>query len=380
MDILGPDGAAALAAAAAEPNPDSLAAATRLRKRFSPELAAAALTQVSLRRRAAGKFSRPDDVFLTPTGLEQSTRLPVARWRARRFADAGVAEAWDLGCGLGADAMALQEAGVAVHAVEADPTTAAFATANLALVGGEPATLGRAEDVDPPPGAGIFLDPARRTGAGRTWAVADFTPRWDLVTGYLAGDRFTCVKLGPGLPKELIPDGVQAAWVSHRGDVVEVSLWNQRRPARVAVVMPSEGPTIELSDADPAADLAVADVGRFVLEPDNAVIRSGLIAQAAHSTGAWLLADGVAYLSTDTPVASALFDCFEVLDVLPFDIVAVRRWLAARQVGTVEIKKRAVDVDPAALRRKLKPSGPHTATIILARTPSGTRAVMASRR
>ena len=120
-------------------------------------------------------------MFFTPDGLEQATRWVVARWRAALFVDAGVSEVWDLGCGIGVDAMALSEAGLGVHAVESDPVTAAFAQANLALVGGGEVTVGRAEDVQVPERGGIFLDPARRTARGRTWDVADLTPPWSLV-------------------------------------------------------------------------------------------------------------------------------------------------------------------------------------------------------
>ena len=187
-----------------------------MRRRFPPELAAAALTQVALRRRARGKLPMADRMFFTPDGLEQTTRWVVAQWRAALFKEAGVTELWDLGCGLGVDTMAFAQAGLRVHAVEADPTTAAFATANLRELDAR-VVEGRAEDVEVPPGAGIFLDPARRTTRGRTWDVNQFTPPWSLVENHLRGDWRTAVKLGPGLPKELIPEGVGAAWVSEIG-------------------------------------------------------------------------------------------------------------------------------------------------------------------
>ena len=122
-------------------------------------------------------------MFFTPDGLEQATRWVVARWRAALFVDAGVSEVWDLGCGIGVDAMALSEAGLGVHAVESDPVTAAFAQANLALIGGGEVTVGRAEDVQVPERGGIFLDPARRTARGRTWDVADPGRWWRTTCG-----------------------------------------------------------------------------------------------------------------------------------------------------------------------------------------------------
>lgn len=386
VDILSDDGRAALDAATAEADPTSLGAAERLRRRFPPALAAEALTQASLRRRAAGKFPLADRMFLTTDGLQQATRPAVAAWRARRFADAGVTDVFDLGCGLGADAMAFELAGVRAHGVEADEQTAAYATANLALVGGAPVRHALAEDVVVPDDAGVFLDPARRTGRGRTWRVEDFTPPWSLVTEHLASSRFCCVKLGPGLPKELIPRDVAACWVSHGGDVVETSLWNRWEPGPSAVVFPrgthpgADGEPVVVRRAGERRELAVADVGAYVVEPDNAVIRAGLVSEVAPGHDLWLLDPHLAYLSCDDPLPpTPLADRFRVLDVLPHDVRALRHHVRAHRLGTLEIKVRGIDVDPAALRRALRPSGPGRATIILSRTPRGAVAVVAER-
>ncbi len=379
MDILTELGRAALEAASHETDPGSLGAAGRMRKGFPPELAAAALSQVALRRKAAAKFPRSHEMFFTSEGLEQATRHQVSAWRAQQFVAAGVSEVFDLGCGVGADAMAFLEAGLRVHAVEADPDTAALATANLSLLDGAAVRVGNAENVPVPNGAGVFLDPARRSGRGRTWRLEDFSPPWSLVLHHLSSPQFTCVKMGPGLPKELIPDGVRATWVSHRGDVVEASLWNGPGPSRAAVVFPRDGgEPIELSAEGPR-ELEVRSPGQFIIEPDNAVIRAGLVTEIAPTTDIWLLQDQIAYLSSDVPLNSPLADCFEVTALLPYDPRAIRAHLGREGIGTLEIKCRGIDVDPAALRRTLKPKGPGNATLLLLRTPEGAIAAVARR-
>lgn len=366
----------ALAAAVREPDPSSLAAAGRLRSSFGGDVAAWALTQAALRRRGRVKFQRADDMLFTPGGLEQATRDPVRRWRAERFAAAGVAKVWDLGCGIGADSMAFAEAGLEVHAVDADPETVDVASWNLGLVGAGPARVALAEEVVLPDDEGVFLDPARRTARGRTWNVTDFAPPWSLVLDLLDSGRFVCVKLGPGLPKELIPPGVRATWVSDGGDVVEVSLWNRLDPGASAVLL-RDGVPMELSDPGAPTPLEVRPLGRHLYEPDGAVIRAGLVSRAV--PGAWLLDPHVAYLSSDEPVESPWATRFEVRDVLDYSVGALRSFVRERGIGTLEIKKRAVDVDPAALRRQLKPKGAAAATIILARTVEGTKAIVAAR-
>jgi SAM-dependent methyltransferase len=234
--LVSADAEAALAAAAAEVDPSSLAAAGRLRRDFPPEQAAAALTQAGLRRRAVSKFGDlASRLFFTPDGLEQATRGEVAAWRAARYLAAGVTDVVDLGCGLGADALAFAAAGLAVRAVEADPATAVLASANLGLE----VTCADAVEVAAPLlafRAAVFADPARRTSSGRTWRVADFSPPFDFATDLLAG-RFGCIKAAPGLPSSMIPDGVGVTWVSHRGDLVETSLWSSGE--RTAVLLPS---------------------------------------------------------------------------------------------------------------------------------------------
>jgi SAM-dependent methyltransferase len=104
-----------------------------MRARFGPELSAAALSQVALRRRARTKFGdAADELFLTRDGLEQATRPDLAAHHAARLRAAGATRVVDLGCGIGTDARAFADAGLEVLAVERDPATAAVARANLA--------------------------------------------------------------------------------------------------------------------------------------------------------------------------------------------------------------------------------------------------------
>jgi len=80
-----------------------------------------------------------------------------------------------------------------------------------------------------------------------------------------------------------------------------------------------------------------------------------------------MLSSGIAYLTADTAIDSPFARGFRVLERLPADERGLRQALQARGVGTVEIKKRGVDVDPAALRTRLKLKGAERATIVLTR-------------
>jgi THUMP domain-like/Methyltransferase domain len=369
----------ALAAAMSEEDPESLAAASRMRAQFGPELAATALTQATLRRQAKAKFGEAAvQMFFTRAGLEQATRPEVADHHASRFLQAGVRKVIDLGCGIGSDAMAFARAGLEVLAVDVDPETAAVAQANLAGVADVICT--DANEVSKQlitARVGVFCDPARRNDHGRVWRVEDFEPRWPTVMQLFDGGRTAGVKLGPALPHSLIPKAVEAEWITHRGETVEVGLWSGPGATpgrRSALIMPNARLI-----ATTAPPLPVRDLGSYLYEPAGAVIRAGAIAELGAQLGAGLLDPQVAYLTGDQLCSTPFATAFEVRQRLSFHPKALRSWVREAQIGVLEIKKRGIDVDPAELRRRLRLAGSNSATIVISRTPSGAIAAVVQR-
>ena len=131
----------------------------------SGELVAAVLGQARLRAKARAKFGEfAGRMLFTPDGLEQATRLSVASLHAGRFAGAGIDVVADLGCGIGADALAMAALDLGVLAVERDEATAAIASFNLAPFAAARVELGDATTTDLTGVGGVWLDPARRAG------------------------------------------------------------------------------------------------------------------------------------------------------------------------------------------------------------------------
>lgn len=358
-----------------EPSDDVVKAVSTLRKQgHAPGLVAAALSQARLRHRARAKFGEfASRMLFTEAGLEQATRLPVAALHAGRFARAGIGHVADLGCGIGGDALALSAVDLEVTAAEADEVTAAIAAYNLTPFPRARVLHARAEDVALGGIGGAFLDPARRVVKGGTTRrladAADYSPSLDFAFG-LAERMPVGVKLGPGTDREAIPAGAEAQWVSVDGDVVELGVWlgALARPGvgRAALVV-RDGEAHELVAPGDSEDAPAGPLGDYLYEPDGAVIRARLIGDLARANGAWMLSPGIAYLTADREFRSPFARGFRVLDRLPADERQLRRELARRGIGTLEIKKRGTDVDPAALRTRLKLSGPERATIVLTR-------------
>lgn len=381
-------GAELLAALPAYQEGEALRLAQRLRgEGHDPELVAAALTQSRLRARARPRLGDlVDDLLLTADGSEQATRPPVAARRARRLAGSGVEHVHDLGCGLGLDALALAEAGLAVTAVESDPTVAAAARANLSAHPAVRVVEGDADAVTVPPDQGAFLDPARRTpgladASGRTRRLTrleDLSPSWSRVQQVAAQARATVAKLSPTFPRGQVPEGTLAEWVSLDGDVLECTLWwgaAVDAPGRAAIVGRT-GPAGVLwhevlapAGAQPDRLGGEGDLQPWIAEPDRAVLASGLTHALSHACGGRELDTGTGYVTAGEPVDLPWARWYAVREVLPLHPKAVRGWLRSRSVASLTVKKRGVRTDPEAFRRDLRlprrPTGDEDVTLVL---------------
>ncbi|MFJ4783138.1 methyltransferase domain-containing protein [Streptomyces sp. NPDC088794] len=348
---------------------DELTVATRLRREHPAELVSAALGQARLRQRAVAKFGAQDAarMFFTPNGVEQSTRASVATYRARRLKAQGVTSLADLCCGIGGDAIALAQAGIRVLAVDRDPLTAAVARENAAALGLAELIEVREADVTDVDTAGwdaVFVDPARRGGRGRIFDPEAYSPplSWAIEAAHKAPRA--ALKVAPGIPHEAVPGAAEAEWISDGGDVKEAVLWFGTEPGAMrATLLP--GPRTLLGRGLP--DPQVRSVGRYLYEPDGAVIRAHLVAEVAEELDGGLIDPTIAYVTADelhpTPYATA----YEITDQLPFNLKKLKALLREREVGVLTVKKRGSAVEPEELRRKVKPQGPNSATVFLTR-------------
>lgn len=354
----------------------------------SPDLVSAVVGQARLRAKAPAKFGEfAQRMLFTRAGLEQATRLGVAARHAQRLRRAGMTAVADLGCGIGGDALAFAGAGLGVQAVDADEVTAAIAAYNLAPFGDSAHVQHGTAEANLPAaadGLAVWMDPARRTaGHGETRRVTadDYSPSLDWAFA-VAAERPTGIKLGPGHDRDALPDDAEAQWVSADGSVVELVLWTgalaREGVRRAALVIRGER-SHELTAGADAEDAPERELGAFLHEPDGAVIRARLIGDVARSLQAGMLDRRIAYLTSDAALTSPFVQSFRVRETMPANPKAINAVLRAHGIGTVEIKKRGMDVDPAALRKKLTLRGDASATLILTRIGDQRRAILADR-
>jgi SAM-dependent methyltransferase len=346
----------------------ALAASTALRREASGAQVAAAMTQVELRARARAKFGDlAGSMYFTPDGLEQSTRLRVATHRAARVAAASPSSVLDIGCGIGGDLVAFAQAGLTTAGIDRDPLRVAVASANLVALGlGGAVQVADAAALDISGFGVVFADPARRTARGRVFDVDAYAPPWSFVERLL--QRPSVVKVAPGIPHDLVPAGVEAEWVSDDGELKEASLWSpQLATVRRRATVIGSGGLATLTDEDDPGERSMRSVGRYLYEPDDAVIRAGLVTAVAAGVHGGLVDEHIAYVTSDGGFTTPFARSYEVLETLPYKEKALKAALRLRNIGRLTIKKRGVAVVPEELRRRLALEGDEEATVVLTR-------------
>jgi hypothetical protein len=402
------DAAADILATAATLTGELTTRLKQLRTSLSPERARLVMQQVELRQRARDKFSLSERMFFTPTGLEQSTDEIVAAYKAARFA--GRTSVYDLCSGIGGDLVALAAVAEITDGTatgfDRDPIAAEFAAANARVFGCANVSI-RADDVtalDLAASDAWHLDPDRRPQGRRTTRVEFHEPSAEAIDEMLSRNPQAAIKLAPAATwPETWNERAEWEWISRGRQCRQLVAWfgglathaGQHRATilsgNILSGIPGQGSrsadarslqfTAHSFVGPPGDEVPVASaVGRYIFEPDAAVLAaklSGALA-AAHHVNA--VAAGIAYWTGDTPIDDPLLACFEVETVLPFDIKKLKAHLRERHAGPLEIKVRGLDQNPAELRKRLDPQGTHPYTILLTRIDKHVTAIVGKRR
>jgi hypothetical protein len=364
------EGSAALSLVETYPLTDLVSEIAALRKQFGIRTPALVET-VLLRRRAVAKLSGLPgtvDWLFTDEALQQASAAPVALHRAKRL-NGNVIH--DVTCSIGTELAALRGTAAAVVGSDVDPVRLAMARHNL----GGTADLCRADALHPVTRDTVVLaDPGRRGGGRRRFNPRDYQPALDELLDVYRG-RDLVVKCAPGIDfvgvARLGFDG-EIEVTSYRGSVREACLWSaglaESGVGRRASML-DRGEHITDAESD---ECPVRAAGRWIVDPDGAVVRAGLVRHYAARHGLWQLDPNIAYLSGDQLPSGVRG--FEVLQQLAFDERRLRRALTALDCGSLEILVRGVDMDPDALRRRLALRGVRSLSVVISRIGSGAAA------
>ena len=371
-----------------EPDPDPgrgpgheaegpLEQAERLRRdhpEWSPDLAAAIAGQRELihRGRTSGQIP-PVPWLATRTGLEQSTRPPVALRRARILASTGISSMVDLTAGLGVDSWAATEVGLQIVAVERDPLTADLCRAN---VPGVDVHEGDAQAVAAHPDDFLaklrgptcwFVDPSRRGSAQRSDGLRSaperdphrWSPPWSFVEELIKQGRYVAAKAPGGFTPA---EHWAVEWVGLGDYVVECAAYSLPGPPltfhRQATLLEDDRTlTFEVSDQS----APVGPLQEFLAEPHPVFHRA---LSAVCEQGLWAVHVDSTFLTADAPIGQGV-RWFRVLATTPIN--RTRDALRDLGISAAAIKSRESRTLLATLRKKFRVADGNHYAIVLAR-------------
>jgi THUMP domain-containing protein len=416
--------------------------AGRLRKELSAAKVHLLLEQVELRRRGQKKFSAAERMFFTATGLEQATDQWVAAYKASRFPHAAPVADLCCGIGGDLMALAARTHVLGVDRDEL-AALFARANLDLLQESSASSLQGEVicRDIAEAPLDGIaawHIDPDRRPKGRRTTRVELHEPGVPAIERLLTICPSGAIKLAPAaeLPGRWA-EAAELEWISRGGECRQLVVWFgslAQAPGwrRASVVKPRAGdlasggrqpPGAQSSSADRVArnaepdqravyqdavpqdavpqdavpqdaaplglrsivgraglELSVAsDFGRFLAEPDAAVLAANLTGALAAQRHLAAIAPGCVYLTGDQATPDPALVWFEITDVLPFDVKRLKSLLRERRCGRLEIKKRGVPHDPEQVRRQLRVPGDDAATLFITRVRDAVTAIVARR-
>jgi hypothetical protein len=355
-----------------DPQPNSgLSVISRLRKAYPPEMVAAGMTIHRLRLRAREKFAQADRMWFTREGLEQATSEAVSRYRAARFAPH--ARIVELCCGIGGDSLALaQLPGIGSLAiVDRDPVHLAMAEANTRLYSPNVPLESHdadVEDIDLCGAEAVFIDPARRDEQGRH-ATGKSEPALEWCIGLADSVPAVAIKLAPGLPHRLIPEGWEFETIAIGFELKEAVLWSPAMGQgswRATVVTGSGALSFTPQPGEPVGVRSPL-AGDWLFDPNPAITRAGLVDDLARTLDASKIDDQIAFLAASAPAQTPFARCFRVLASLPWHERNLRQAVIDLDGGEVVIRRRGLAGNVDDIQRRLRGKGSRSLFLAMTR-------------
>lgn len=342
---------------------NTLRLVTLLRKDTPAEQVRAALEMARLRVKGQEKFgSDAGRMFFTRDALEQASDPLIRAYRAERIGKQGVIDAC---CGIGADALAFAQAGADVVGLDMDTVRIEMARRNAAALGLK-ARFEVADVRDGLPDADVaFFDPARRDELGnRIFNVEAYQPPLSTIRGW--GHRQVVVKLSPGVDLAQLAsyDGC-IEFISVNGDLKEAVLWQGEGYSGRRATLLDGDKVLHWENENEATEGRISAPKNWLIEPDPALLRAGLVEAAASTFDGWQLDPTIAYFTAETRPESPWVRAWKILDWMPFNVKKLRAYLREANVGNVTVKKRGSAVTPEVLIPQLKLKGDKSCVVVL---------------
>ncbi len=349
-----------------------------LRKHVDAPHAAALFELAWVRQRATTKFADGNRLWFTREALEQASHERVAQARLMHITPA--THIADICCGCGGDVLTLATVAPTI-AIDSDATRIAFAEANIAqrnlpatCIVADATTYTIPETVDI-----VFFDPGRRQQGKRIFDADDYLPPLSLANQWRRSGRRIIIKCAPGIDYTQLPFAQPYAidCVSLSGDMRETLIvldasYQWQRQATIITATDVH----RLTNLPDTTYVPISHPHTYIYEPDNAVIRAGLVTHLAAQLNLQMIDPQIAYLTGDSVIETPFARCWQVIETLSFNERHLRQRLRQLNAGAITVKKRGSPVDTDALAKRLSHTDGVSYVVILTRVSGQHTAVI----
>lgn len=328
----------------------------------------ALVSQIKLRRKAVGKFSKSEEMFFTSLSLEQATSELIAHHLAKRFKPEWTVA--DLGCGLGANTIFLASSVKKVIAVDLDDFKIECAKHNAAVYGVNNKIefrVGDANDNIDSDVDAFFLDPARnRDGATKTRSLLNSSPALlDILPKLFQVTKNVAVKISPAFDYEelaLLPEQPEVEIISEDNNCKVAMLWfgDFEKAHRQATCFFKD--TIYNITGDGLEKAAISNLKAYLYEPNKAISKAHLVNKLANEFALAKIDFNSTYLTSDKLIVDNYVGAmrrFKVIESGDFSVKKLQKALKIRKINQTEIivKNLKITADDLRARLKLKEGG-----------------------
>jgi hypothetical protein len=343
--------------------------------------------QLELRERVKRKFAQWDRWLWNREHLEvasdeQTSQMVASNYPANR-------KIIDIGCGGGADAIALARRGQ-VKAIDRSEFAVSLTKANAALhsVSME-CCINDAARYQPDQDELLHLDPARRTKDHRSIRLDQHSPNREQMLRLVNSSAGGSIKLAPACDDVIdeIDAGLTKQWITCNRSVVQQRWWwgELARPYTrwISSFSISTGWTHLATDANSNDNLgSIVDEldalksAQFIGDGDPSLRAANVQTTLAAEHGCQLIGDEFGFFVSGQLSKVPLVRWFRVIDVVKSDVKKIRQALRANGMSRVDVKSRGVVHIQPEIQRLANQSGRREGTLFLVRTPAGQFAIL----
>ncbi len=323
-----------------------------LRKSLTGPQAGALMELGRARHALRGRHTLAESLFLDTAAAAQASSEVVAKWRAKRFA--GAHRILDLCCGAGVDTLALAQVGN-VLALDCDEMRIRFAQANALEASVDiTAVQGLAPDCLAPIPF-LFCDPDRRVDGRRVLDPQQAVPSLSVLQTIQVTEGMG-IKLSPMAPLAEVEHLGELEFISAKRELKEIVLWTGALAKKKRQVSLPESGFVYSGEWGHEPKLA-SNLADFLLEPDPALIRSGLLGYLANENGLEGVSRHIAYLTGNRDPLHPLLKCQRILGWSKTGNKAIQKLLNSQDIGRLNISRRGYPQKPEEVRKRIRLNG-----------------------